>query len=138
MWPDQSRDHIRGLYDEVAATLRQEMAEAEARGYRRAIDELLKVPSHETHVAADWLEAQRDGREPEFGHTDCAELDSMLKATQQMVVRSDRAVIDAEAKLDRLSQAATRVVQLVTHGTDGLVVGGAVAEMRRVLDGGGQ
>lgn len=40
--------------------------DAEAHGYQRAIDDLLAVPSHETHVAADWLEARRDGRDPTF------------------------------------------------------------------------
>lgn len=40
--------------------------DAEARGYQRAIDDLLAVPSHETHVAADYLEARRHGREPTF------------------------------------------------------------------------
>lgn len=52
----------RDRLDEIEA-LRAELAEAEARGYQRAIDELLAVPSHESHVAADWLEAQRDGRD---------------------------------------------------------------------------
>ena len=42
------------------------------------------------------------------------------------------------ADRDAIRQAATRVVQLVTHGADGLVVGEAIAELRRVLDGGGQ
>lgn len=37
--------------------------------YDDAIRALLTVPSHETHVAADWLEARRDGREPEFATT---------------------------------------------------------------------
>lgn len=45
--------------------IREEL-EAEARGYQRAIDDLLTVPSHETHVAADLLEARRDGRGATF------------------------------------------------------------------------
>jgi len=88
MWPDQSRDHIRGLYDEVA-TLRQEMAEAEAEAHRRA--------------------------------DDLAEVDRRLQVVCE--------------RHDALHAAASRVVQLVTHGADGLVVGEAIAEMRRVLDG---
>jgi hypothetical protein len=47
-------------------------------------------------------------------------------------------IADLEARYAALESAATRVVQLVTHGADGLVVGEAIAEMRRVLDGGGQ
>jgi len=45
---------------------------------------------------------------------------------------------EVSAERDAIRHAATRVMQLVTHGADGLVVGEAIAEMRRVLDGGGQ
>lgn len=40
------------------------------------------------------------------------------------------------AECERIHAAATRVVQLVDHGADTLAVGGAIAELRRVLDGG--
>jgi hypothetical protein len=97
--PDQS---YRDTYDELA-TLRQEMAEAEARGYQRAIDELLKVPSHETHVAADWLEAQRHGRAPEFGHTECAAeaAEADVRRLVDQLAEANSRLIDAREQRDR-------------------------------------
>jgi len=60
------------------------------------------------------------------------------EAKLEAMVRTRAEAKAARAERDALRQAATRVVQLVTHGAGELVVGEAIAEMRRVLDGGGQ
>ena len=120
---------VRDWQDEVA-TLRQELAEAEARGYQRAIDELLAVPSHESHVAADWLEARRAGREPTFGHTDRDEQDEIATLRQELA--------EAMAELDRLRPAATRVVQLADRDQT-IATHEAIGQLRAALrEGGGQ
>jgi len=67
-----------------------------------------------------------------------ADLDEVAPALRQVLRTERERRKRSEDENDRLAYAATRVVQLVTHGADGLVVGGAIAEMRRVLDGGGK
>ena len=42
---------------------------------------------------------------------------------------------DEITRLNAIEAAAIRVVQLVDHGADSLAVGGAIAALRRVLDG---
>jgi hypothetical protein len=62
--PDDQDVYRRAARVVLSAALQGD--DAEARGYQRAIDDLLAVPSHETHVAADWLEARRAGRGATF------------------------------------------------------------------------
>jgi hypothetical protein len=109
------RPSYRDLYDEVAA-LRQELAEASAERdrYRQHSVSLNTVG----YLLADAL----------AGHAGDEQYVGSPEAQAKRVI----------AERDAIREAATRVVQLVTHGADGLVVGEAIAEMRRVLDGGGR
>ena len=53
--------------------------------------------------------------------------DEIATLRQEMAAEQER--------LAKVEAAAIRVVQLVDHGADSLAVGGAIAELRRVLDG---
>jgi chromosome segregation ATPase len=159
-----SEPSYRDLYDEVA-TLRQEMAAAEA-DVRRLVGQLAEANGrliearehrdrwrrmhHEVEVERGKLAAKVDylDREVRFWKEQrdlaanvaagIADLDEVAPALRKVLRTERERRKRSEDENDRLAYAATRVVQLVTHGADGLVVGEAIAAMRRVLDGGGQ
>jgi hypothetical protein len=146
----------RELYDEVA-TLRGEMDDLTKR-LRVACEQrdTWRAMHHEVEAERDRLQrsAERDALRLHFG--DLIESakpirDRLVAAVESMEwVKYDDEELAFILALDALGgetfarpesalrSAATRVVQLIGHGADGLVVGEAIAEMRRVLDGGGQ
>jgi len=121
--PDKS---YRDLYEELA-TLRQEMAEAKAelaRSMRRVGEH--DEPCPFDNPAPTWQGGKcvkPRGHETHWN----GQGDVWRVCIEELV-----------AERDAQRDAMLRVVQLVTHGADGLVVGEAIAEMRRVLDGGGK
>lgn len=127
---DMPSQSLRDAQDEIEA-LRQELAEA-----KRLTSELDKALDRE-HVIekqhlSDLVDAQRGlehCRRLLAEHADCTE--------PECVAEIALALAGETSSDDRLREAATRVVQLVDHGADSLAVGGAIAELRRVLDGAG-
>jgi len=134
------RPSYRDLYDEVA-TLRQENEEL-----RAALDRWLNDDGDPLRIDADLLNFARARSCPTcfsigVRRDNCQDLwhvDVRDVVSAPLISADEVASPQPGGKESEVRQAATRVVQLVTHGADGLVVGEAIAEMRRVLDGGGE
>jgi hypothetical protein len=121
--PDES---YRDLYEELAM-LRQEMAEARAE--RDAATARWQCLVDELSIHDEWEPFIEPPERRVAAYIRNANREAEAQRAKQAHLFASRA---------RLIQAATRVVQLVTHGADSLVVGEAIAAMRRVLDGGGE
>ncbi len=89
------------------------IAAAEARGYQKAIDILLAIPSHESHVCAELLQVRRDGGQTEIATAlECDETRGEARGREQGRREAVAALRERAAIEEAEPRAAGKVLSL--------------------------